>query len=199
MQRLQLLDWINARGDGDHRHSEFLRGMDVVGSVADKAGLCVAAETVRGLLHGVAEDVSAKLVVIAEASDSETVADSGSLQLGPADPLQVAGANAHQLSFDMQSIQQLANGRAELRAKLIGMLFDLTSHQFLGLNQAVLEAFASDAAEGSGGAQDPDIGIAMNGDIINPRITLIDVLQRRMEGVVMHPVAAVEQGAVNIE
>ena len=79
------------------------------------------------------------------------------------------------------------------------MLFHLLSHDLLRPRESLLEALALHSAKLGGGAQDADVGIAMYRNVLDSPITLIDVLKRRMEGVVMDPIATIEQSAVNIE
>lgn len=197
--RLQLIKLVDPGCHRQHRHSQLLRRLDVIGGIADEADLCPSAEMGGRLLHGVAENVMPELVAVTEASNRETIPDPGRLELGPSNALQVPGTHADKLSCGKEGIEQFADRWTQFRSKLRRVLFHLVSHDFLGWRKTLFEAFALHSTELGGGAQDADVGIAVHRNVLDSPITLIDVLERRMEGVVMHPITAVEQSAVNIE
>jgi hypothetical protein len=197
--RLQLIQRVNTCGDREDGHSELLRGQNIVRRVADETDFRLIPEMRAGLLHRVFEDVVTELVAIAETADGEETPDAGSFEFPPADPLQVAGTNAEEFPSVEEGRKQFTNRWAQLRAKLRGIALHFVAHDLFCPGEPCLEAFAFNPALFRSGAQDADVGVAVNRYVVDSPITLIDVVERCMEGVVMHPITTVEQGAVYVE
>ena len=93
----ELEQGMDAGGDGDDGKATGFGGGHVGGSVSQEADAGAAAELAR-LLGSPAEDLGAALMAVAEGAEGEKVGDAGSLELGPADALQVAAGHTQDLS-----------------------------------------------------------------------------------------------------
>ena len=107
--RFQLIESVDPGRDSQDRHAELLRRQDVIRGVANEANLGLVAEMRGRLLHGVAENIVAELVAIAETPNRETITNPRRLELGPANALQVSGTHADEFPVGKEGIEQLAN------------------------------------------------------------------------------------------
>ncbi len=87
-----------AGGDGDDGQGIGARGCDVGGRVADDDDGGVFAGKLAGCGCCRGDHVGALLVRIAEAAEGEVLAQSGALQLEPADGFEIAGGDAEPLA-----------------------------------------------------------------------------------------------------
>jgi hypothetical protein len=121
------------------------------------------------------------------------------LQFGPADRLQIAGGNSQQLVLRPKLIEQCGNSRANFRAEIGEVSLDFRAHEGDYVGYAV-----PPGRFGHGGclkvcAQYSHIGVAVYGNAIEPEIEAEEMLDGAMESVVVNGIAAVEQGAVDVE
>src|SRR5205823_13276862 len=115
----------------------------------------------------------------------------GSADFGPSHRFQIAGSHTEDFAAFTQLLDQFMNGRAQLRAKLIGVGYDFSLQKFESTRQQWCKASRFTGA-GDGGAQNADIGIAVDGEAIKCRLQAINFSQHAAESPVMHRIAAIE-------
>ena len=196
---LQLVKAIDARGYGDYWNVIVLRRTDICGGIADYAHSRMRSANCSRLRDAVSKYVVPLLALSGKCAEREIVAQPGGAYLCPAYALKISRGHAEQLALAAQTSYQLRNRRAELGLQLRGVAFYLGTHQVEGLRQLTTPVLFGHTSLLQIRAQDSHIGISVHRNTVELQVEAENVGHSFVKRVIVDGVAAVQQGAIDVE
>src|SRR5581483_8102139 len=189
----------NPRANCDHLCASGSCRQDVVRCVADETNPGALSRAPSRFSDGVLKHRCSHLALIAEITKAEIFAKAGRGNLVPAHDLKIPGRDSKQFSGRIQRLYQLRNACADFRPQGSGVGAYLAPDNLEGLLQATVESRANQACTLHSCAQNSQVGLAVVTNTIDRGVHAVDFQHCPVERVVVHQVARVQQGAVNVE